>query len=256
MENYIVNESCKELREKGRNILQGKWWQAIGTFIIVMLCMSLVPELITVIFGTDMVFTIISNLYMLLIIGPFAMGMTKYMLDMSRGNEVSSATAFSGFERFGKTVGLALYMSLLVTLWSLLLIIPGIIAMYRYSMAFYILADNPELSITECINESKKMMNGNKAKMFLMQLSYIGWYLLSAVVIIALIVLTSSMTILRDPQLAYYAAYSTEVPTSMAIYLIVSVILTTIVSTPIAVYLQAAITGFYRLLTDGKEINK
>lgn len=254
MENYIVNEPCKELRARGRNILRGNWWPAIGAFMIVMMCMSLVPELITIIFGMDLVYALVSNAYMLLIIGPFALGMTKYMLDLSRGQRVSSATAFSGFENFTKSLGLALYMGLLVILWSLLLIIPGIVAMYRYSMAFYVLGDNPNLSIRECINESKKMMDGNKAKMFFLQLSFIGWYLLSAFVMLVLIILTAMMTILRDPNFIYYATYSYEIPTSMAIYLLVSVIFATVVATPIVVYLQASITSFYRLLTDNSNV--
>lgn len=256
MNNYIIKEPCKDLRASGRGILSGMWWPAIGTFIIAMMCMSLVPELISIIFGTKVQIAIIANIYMLLITGPFAFGMTKYMLDLSYKKEVSSATVFSGFEMFLKTFGLTLYMGILVLLWALLLVVPGIIAVYRYSMAFYVLADNPDMSIKDCINESKRLMDGNKGKLFLLELSFIGWYILVAILLVLLIILISIPTILSDPNFAYYATYTNEIPTSMAIYLLVSVVVSTILATPIAVYLQSTITGFYRVLVDNKASNE
>ena len=66
-------------------------------------------------------------------------------------------------------------MILIFLLWSLLLIIPGIVAAYRYSMAFYILNDNPEMSAKAALDESKRMMAGYKGKLFCLQLSFIGW---------------------------------------------------------------------------------
>jgi len=69
-------------------------------------------------------------------------------------------------------------MIIFVLLWSLLLIVPGIIAAFRYSMSFYILADNPDMGIMEAINESKRMMRGNKWKFFCLNLSFIGWAIL------------------------------------------------------------------------------
>lgn len=65
-------------------------------------------------------------------------------------------------------------------MWSLLLVIPGIIATYRYSLAFYVLCDNPGMSVTECVNESKRLMDGHKGRLFCLHLSFIGWRLLSA----------------------------------------------------------------------------
>lgn len=68
-----------------------------------------------------------------------------------------------------------------IFLWSLLLIIPGIIAAYRYRMALYLLLDNPNMSVYQCIRESKRMMVGHKAELFVLDLSFLGWYILSAV---------------------------------------------------------------------------
>ena len=64
-------------------------------------------------------------------------------------------------------------------LWSLLFIIPGIVKSYSYAMTPYILLDRPELSATDAIKESEKMMNGHKMELFILDLSFIGWILLS-----------------------------------------------------------------------------
>ena len=72
-------------------------------------------------------------------------------------------------------------MGIQVFLWSLLFIIPGIIAVLRYSQAFFILAEDPSKGIMACINESKYYMNGNKGKFFCLSLSFIGWAILAMV---------------------------------------------------------------------------
>ena len=69
-------------------------------------------------------------------------------------------------------------MSLFIFLWSLLLIIPGIIAAYAYSQVFYILADNPSLSGMEALDQSKQMMKGRKWKYFCLCMRFVGWSIL------------------------------------------------------------------------------
>lgn len=72
-------------------------------------------------------------------------------------------------------------MGIFIALWSLLLVVPGIIAAYRYRMALFLLLDNPEKSALACISESKRMMTGRKAELFVMDLSFIGWYILEII---------------------------------------------------------------------------
>ena len=88
---------------------------------------------------------------------------------------------FSRFSVFGRALGLRLLMALKIFLWSLLFIVPGIVAAYRYAMAPYLLAENPDLTAQEAIERSKEMMAGNKGRLFCLQFSFIGWYLLAAV---------------------------------------------------------------------------
>ena len=77
---------------------------------------------------------------------------------------------------------MALYVTefIFVCLWSMLLVVPGIIAAIRYSQAFYVLADDPDARPMECIRRSKELMNGNKGKFTLLTLSFLPWLILAA----------------------------------------------------------------------------
>lgn len=86
---------------------------------------------------------------------------------------------FSGIPFFLKCFGLFLWMELWTTLWTFLFVIPGIIKSYSYSMAFYCLVENPELSIRQALNESKRLTKGRKFDLFVLQLSFIGWAFLA-----------------------------------------------------------------------------
>lgn len=178
-QNIIVIESSRNLRALGRNALTGKWGLGVlGTVLYAVL--TTVPVIIlNAIFGDgDASPAAISNIYSLLITGPMTLGYAMFAISIFRKRETSPAEVFYGFERFGKAFGLYIVMIIFVLLWSLLLIIPGIIAAFRYSMSFYILADNPDIGIMEALNESKKMMRGNKWKFFCLNISFIGWGIL------------------------------------------------------------------------------
>jgi uncharacterized membrane protein len=115
----------------------------------------------------------------LLISGPLALGMAIIFLKLVRGEEISVEMIFAGFKDFTRSLTAGLLIFIYVFLWSLLLIIPGIIASFSYAMTFFIMADNPNLSANEAIKASKEMMRGHKTDLFLLELSFIGWILLS-----------------------------------------------------------------------------
>lgn len=121
-------------------------------------------------------------------------GMTSVCLNVSRAMPAGFATLFDPFGLFFKFLLLNILMNIYIFLWSLLLFIPGIIASYRYSMAVYILLDNPEYSVSECIRLSKEMMNGNKLELFVLDLSFIGWMILTIIPFVSLYVLPYRMT--------------------------------------------------------------
>lgn len=108
------------------------------------------------------------------------LGVCAFHTRLNLGQRPSFSNLFERFDIFLKALGLRLFMSLFIFLWSLLLVVPGIIAAYRYSMAPYLMAEYPDMGIREAVNRSKELMDGNKGRLFCLDLSFIGWWLLSA----------------------------------------------------------------------------
>lgn len=108
----------------------------------------------------------------------FAVGLARiYVRLVKYGDNPVLKDAFWGFSIFGKSVWLAILTNILITLWTLLLIIPGIIKSYAYSMSQYILAENPDMAARETITMSKHIMRGHKFELFILQVSFFWWYL-------------------------------------------------------------------------------
>ena len=118
-------------------------------------------------------------------IGAFAagllnVGLSAFFLTIIREQKAGFENFFNGITEFIGTKFVSMLLVQLYTmLWSLLFYIPGIVKSYSYAMTPYILLDKPELSATEAITESRNMMNGHKMELFLLDLSFIGWILLS-----------------------------------------------------------------------------
>ena len=108
------------------------------------------------------------------------LGYCTYLLKQHDRQERSYKDLFTHFNNYGSAFYLALTEGVLIFLWSLLFVIPGIIASYRYAMAPFILAENPELTASQAIKLSKQMMKGNKGQLFCLDISFIGWAFLSA----------------------------------------------------------------------------
>ena len=107
-------------------------------------------------------------------------GYARFNLNLTAGEKPSFETLFSYFPHW-KTVAVAwLLQSVYVLLWMLLLVIPGIVASYSYAMTDYILAENPELTASEAIAQSKAMMEGNRWRLFCLRFSFVGWAILCA----------------------------------------------------------------------------
>ena len=133
------------------------------------------------------VMTVAANRTLLSRLLVFAIGLMTMMiaggfslscLCVARRSEANVGTLFEMFGWFFRFLWLCVLMSIFIFLWSLLLIVPGIIAAYRYSMAIFIFCDDPEKGALTCIRESKAMTMGYKGQLFVLDLSFIGWYLL------------------------------------------------------------------------------
>ena len=106
-------------------------------------------------------------------------GFTLYSLSISRSKSANVWTLFDGFAYFLKVIWMNFRVYLAVALWSLLLIVPGILASYNYRQTAFLLADHPDWSIKHCMRESKRLMQGKRMDLFLLDLSFIGWNLLA-----------------------------------------------------------------------------
>lgn len=126
-----------------------------------------------------MVFIVI-EIVRFIIGGAIELGMCSYFSKSALGLEAGVQDEFHYFNIFLKAFALRFMMTLFIILWTFLFIIPGIIAAYRYCLAPYILAEHPEMDIFDAINESKSLMNGNKSRKFRLDLSFIGWAILSS----------------------------------------------------------------------------
>ena len=254
-QNIIITEQCKTLRTLGRNALAGKWKTAIIAVCIYILVVQLPVAVFDALFGRNVgslmtsdgytygmdadfyvnfynnmpQTSILSSIYVLLITGAMMLGLTLFFLAIFRKHDVQPTDMFLGFERFGKALGLFLFQTLFIVLWSLLFIIPGIIAGFRYSQAFFILADDPDKGIRQCMDESKAMMKGNKAKYFLLNLSFIGWCLLAAI-----------------PAGIIQAIGSTVSSNSFVIALFT--IIGALFMAPLIAYMFSSFSGFYEIL--------
>lgn len=167
--------SCGAMRAKSRAMISSNFKTVIAAtaiYIALTQLVQLVP------FGVGYLWIIVTS-------GVFAFGYISFIHNSITGIPVA-ATDVIDFRNFGKKLGLFWFIALFVFLWSLLLVVPGIIAAIRYSQSFFILKEHPEYGIRQCVNESKKMMKGNKGNYFIMMLSFIGWFALAAVVYYAL----------------------------------------------------------------------
>ncbi len=165
---YIVN--CKE---RAIDSLTGNWGSCAIFYLLYFVITSVLAG------GTSLLLPppILSNIVSLLLI-PMAWGVAVTFLELSRGIKVNYGNLFEGYKDFVRIFTTLLLKTVYVMLWTLLLIVPGIIKNYSYAMTEYVLADRKDLSYNQAIEESMRLMQGNKWRLFVLDLSFIGWALL------------------------------------------------------------------------------
>lgn len=194
---------ASDYRLRARQNLAGNWWLSVAVTLVACLLggymgtgfgfnlninidselMDIVPEFfreLVVLLGPLTVSFSYLGLVQLILGGVIELGYCRYLLNQHDHREMNFSDLFSRFDQFGAGFCLRLLTTLFTMLWSLLLIIPGIIASYSYAMAPYIMTEHPEYSATECIKKSKEMMYGHKFALFCLDFSFIGWAILSA----------------------------------------------------------------------------
>ena len=156
---------AKDYRHAAWAKLSGNWTTVVVAYLIYVAIIGVISS---------------TGIGVMLFDGVFVVGMAVIMTQISRFGTSKIETLFDGFRRgIGNNIVASLLVNVFTFLWTLLFIIPGIVKSYSYSMTYYILADNPDMAPTDAINASRKMMDGNKWRLFCLDFSFIGWYLLS-----------------------------------------------------------------------------
>ena len=162
----MINSTSSEFRERAWSALDGK----LGQAALVMLIFAVIASVVSSIsFGAGSILLL-----------PMEFAFTVAFLIMVRGEkDPEVADLFNVYrDRFERTFLVELLMKIYTFLWSLLFVIPGIVKSYSYAMAPYLLQDHPEMSASQAIDESMRIMDGNKMNLFMLDLSFIGWWLL------------------------------------------------------------------------------
>jgi uncharacterized membrane protein len=168
-----------ELKAKAKECLNGKYSEAIIVMLIVGILSGLAGGITTL--GDSLkndFLVLIGNLGSIIIPILFTFGTLSFYLKISRDEEVTYQELFSKTNLFLPYIAISLITGIFTFLWSILLIIPGIIAAISYSQVYFIKLDNPDMSTLDCINESKRIMNGHKLDYFILNLSFLGWAIL------------------------------------------------------------------------------
>ncbi len=246
MQTRIITLPSAKIREVARVAMEGYWMQIALFMFLFYLITTGVSNVLDMFFYThqqiplgdtgeyvDEYLYYGSTIYMAVVNGPMTWAMSKFLLDVFRYQKLEQTTLLEGFSHFVKTVFLMLLMSAKIFLWSLLFVVPGIIASFRYSQAFYVQVDHPEYTANQCLKESSRLMQGNKMKFFCLNLSFIGWNFLA---VLPAVCFTSLLN---------------EASGFMFIFLDL------ILSIPVFFlngYLNMAMTVFYELITDNLTI--
>lgn len=172
----MVEYNRVELKERAKSAIKGKVFMVFLP-IFVYLALSGVASALGEI---HKILSFIATIAIMVV----EIGLSIFMLNFIDGKKAEVSNLFipyqKGMDIFFKHLGTLILRGLLIFLWALLLIIPGIIKALAYSQAAYIRAENPEMSAMDALKESEKLMDGRKMDYFILQLSFIGWVLLSA----------------------------------------------------------------------------
>ncbi|MDE6293419.1 MAG: DUF975 family protein [Clostridiales bacterium] len=163
--------TAKDYRLRAWNALNGNWGTVAITYLLVTVVLSFCGGLSAIGIGAILLFVLE---------GPIQYGFATQSLNVVRGKMVDVKDVMAAQHRFADSV-IAYFITAIYTfLWSLLFIIPGIIAAYSYSLTYYVMLDNPMLSPDQARRESMRLMQGHKWELFCLHFSFIGWILLCA----------------------------------------------------------------------------
>ena len=190
---------AKDYRERAREALKGKWVQASIAGLIAGVLGSTIlykgyagssanvteteeslaafsPEIIIA-----AVLMVVGIAAVMILIGSLVgLGYAKFNLSLFEEEKADFKMIFSERKRYKDCFVLYLLQFIYISIGSILFVIPGVMAFYAYSMAPYIMVENPEMKAKQALKASKAMMKGNKWRLFCLSFSFIGWDILAA----------------------------------------------------------------------------
>jgi uncharacterized membrane protein len=171
--------SIKEMKTKALSSLKGNWPIMIIIMIIYGILMTVFPSLILLLIG-----------------GPLVCGLCMVIMQVVRTQKVNGVVdLFSGFYYFVQSFLMYLLMAIFIGIGLILFIIPGIIVAYGLSLAPYLLSDDPSKGAMNCIKESWALMKGNKWRKFVLDLSFIGWWILAMIPSIIILSVSGALSV-------------------------------------------------------------
>lgn len=237
MDNFYTPLDNKVIKSNARDFIRGRLWMFWSVLLVVGIIESLANSLPQWIFGdrlsnlSDIIagnpdnipkeisssvfgWYYVLNVLITIVLIPLNIGVAQNVLAWSRGEDVNKwKVLFGGFNSakiFFKQVGVVVLNTILCALWAILLVVPGIIKGLAYSMYPYVLRDEPDLSVWQTLKKSEAIMKGYKGKLFLLYLSFVGWFILGAFTFGILYIwltpyiMTSTVKFYDDVRRAYY----------------------------------------------------
>ena len=165
-----------ELKSLARQQLKGRWWEAISVHLL-FLAIMVVPSFFVSNNADPNYYSnseAIVDFLTFILSAPISLGFCYFCLNFIK-HENQMSDILLGFKKFGKAFVAYLLMTIAIAIGFILLIIPGIILALMFSQVYYIMAENEDISAIEAIKESARIMKGNKFRLFVLGLSFIGW---------------------------------------------------------------------------------
>lgn len=156
------------IKQKAKEAFLGQYGRSIAAYLMFILFYGVIGGVLSGIIPITFLITL-----------PAVIGFYTYFILLYTHRDPDFGNFLDGFSRYGRSLGGMLWMELWIFLWSLLFLIPGIVKAYAYRLTPYILADCPRVSATGALEISMRMTQGHKWEIFVMELSFLGWNLLS-----------------------------------------------------------------------------
>lgn len=194
----------KELKAKGKTAFKANYWKSVLSALLLSIAVggaafvtangadkdelsaqlgnltdAQIFAVLMIVLGVVATIVLVAAIIRIFLLNPLEVGCQRFFVENSKNPAELSELGFGFKNHYGNVVATILLRDVFLFLWSLLFVIPAIVKTYSYRMVPYIVAENPDMKATDAITLSRNMMKGHKWNAFVLDLSFIGWYLLS-----------------------------------------------------------------------------